>query len=205
MIRKAPLFFIIVFLVGLAAGYFISNERFEDQITFLSEEVNGYQNGFHGASPVEAARRLDALTTALAETQKQLRRIMGPDIPRHLLPKQKELLSENLKAIAKSVPSVWVVYVTDARGEAFSLAQEFADVMRSSGISPGGPVPGFTTSDKEQGIMIGLIDPDHPSPQAVAFINALKKSEIQISLTKERANPPPIFGFDLFIGPVSQL
>jgi hypothetical protein len=118
---------------------------------------------------------------------------------RHLTESQKEELTKALKPFSEKVKTVAVLAETMEGGR---YASDFADAMKAANITPFGPRVGFgAKSENDKGIMVGLVDPDHPSDDATEFLKALETAGLTPHRTQAIADLP-LQGndFDLFIG-----
>ncbi len=136
----------------------------------------------------EPQRQLNAAHIAIGQSQ------------RHLEPDQKERLRTALLPIAKEIPRI-VILAGD--GEEARFAADFADAFRKAGIEPLGPYTGYISLlEKDRGVLVGILDINHPSDLAVKFIDALTLAEMKPTRTMGNTIARQAgIDFNLFIGP----
>jgi hypothetical protein len=86
----------------------------------------------------------------------------------------------------------------EAAREPAKLSVEFYKIFADAGLNPVGPFVSFPNFVSENGILVGLIDPEKPSDLAVKFMAALRSANVEIGTT----HGPGSLGkmdFDLFV------
>jgi hypothetical protein len=193
--------FITAMLAALAIGYFIKDRLASETISGLtakndaqSAEINLYKAKLQVGSPDEALKKF-------AELEKKIDDLR-PKFERRLSDQQKRDLTAALAPIVKQIVPGLVI-TTEGTPEQGRYANEFVVLFKKLGLETLGPITGFSTSETDRGVMVGLKKPENPSDLALKFIDALRRSGLEVRTIQWEgpvaANFP--IDFDLFIGP----
>src|SRR5271157_3171839 len=125
-------------------------------------------------------------------------------VQRHLSEDQKRKLAAGLRRLPK--PTQILVVTTESPPEESRYAGDFVEVLQDVGWLPLGPVISTALSPNDRGVMVGLMNPDHPSDLAASFIDVLRGADLDVNTTQWKligvgGTLPSMLDFDLFIGP----
>jgi hypothetical protein len=117
---------------------------------------------------------------------------------RHFLPEQREKLKSALQPLAPALKGL--VVSAEPVPEAVRYSLEFMTVLMEAGITPQGPMFGFSENKDDKGVMVGLTDPTRPSDLAIRFIYALRSTGFDAKPVRWAGPSGGDVDFDLFIG-----
>jgi hypothetical protein len=212
LFMKAPVlaFAVIALTVGYWFGSSRDNEELRakdetlntrnERISFLDDQLTAYKDRLQGATPDEAAKRFSTLERKIEDQNRKLQ-VVFPDNKRHLSDSSIKSMEVNIDRIKKDVK--YMLIYAYSIGDSPFYAQEFVEFFKNHATIPFlGAI--LTPCDGDQrGVMIGLIDIERPSAEAVDFAAVLKEAGLHISNTTWKGTSPPLQGqdFDLFICP----
>jgi hypothetical protein len=114
--------------------------------------------------------------------------------PRHLTTEQKTKLTDALKSLAATIPTV--VVTSEPLPESLRYTSEFIAVIKAAGMTPLGPIIGWAEADNDRGVLIGLNDVNKPSEKALSFMYALRSVGLDVKTAHWSVEGGD---FDLFI------
>jgi hypothetical protein len=195
VILGAPIAFFGAVAILVAAAWWAMDWRYtgvianrDAEISSLQIQRDEYKNKLSGASPDQAAQRIAALELKVKDLE--------PRPQRHLTDAQRKKIVDAIKPLASDLQQIAVF--TEAAREPAQLSVEFYKIFVDAGLNPVGPFISFPNYVSENGILIGLIDPEKPSDLAVKFMDVLRSANLEIHTT----HGPGSMGkmdFDLFI------
>jgi hypothetical protein len=178
-------------------------EQKDAHIEFLEGQIEDYKAKLSGASPDQAAAKIETLTNDVATTRQQLEDVVKwwrhETFERHLSPEQKTALCEALRAIPTEARAF--VYIAGAtEREPHQYALELLATFRAEGFCATQfmPRPINFSSPDERGVLVVVSDEANPPPHAVAVLDALGKAQIDAkfdTFVVEQAGQkfPPMF------------
>jgi hypothetical protein len=195
VIANAPIAFIAAVLILAGGVWWAMDWRYigiianrDAEISSLQIQRDEYKNKLSGASPDQAAQRIAALESRIKDIE--------PKPQRHLTDIQRKKLIETIKPLASDLQQIAVF--TEAAREPAQLAIDFYKVFVEAGLNPVGPFISFPNYVSENGILIGVVDPQKPSDLAVKFINALRSADVELATTHGPGSVGKL-DFDLFV------
>jgi hypothetical protein len=157
------------------------------------------------AVPIAAFLAFDDVSTRNRALQRQLvsaERATGLVHQRHLDEAQQQKLKAAMGPFAKEIRTI--ATFTEGAPEQARYIQDFIKVFKELEIEVREPISGYGALDNDRGVMVGLLDINHPSDLAVKFIKSLESVPLEIKrvewLPKQSGVVPPGMDFDLFIG-----
>jgi hypothetical protein len=207
IMRPHPEICLAILAVGLSLGWTFAWLVLKNRLTHHKELVATYEAVIAEKIPALRARTASAFSFGkmFFGISILLLLVIGPlygwiyfNNQRHLNETQKEELKNALLPFSEKVKTIAVYSGT---GEDSRYAYDFGQVMRAANITPMGPYPSaYPESENEKGVLVGLIDRDHPSDNAIQFIEALRAAGLNPHRTKAGSNVA-LFGndFDLLI------
>jgi hypothetical protein len=187
-VKLAPWTFALIALVGCAVGFGISTLWWSGTVSVLRERVSLYQDRLQGASPDQAAQRIAALESRIKDIE--------PKPQRHLTDEQRKKLIEVMKPLASSLQQI--ALYTEGGREPAQFSVEFFKTFKDAGLDPIGPFISFPSLIYENGILVGMADPNKPSELALKFIEALRSANLEVGTTSGPGSGNKL-DFDLFI------
>jgi hypothetical protein len=195
VIRGAPIAFfgaIAVLAVGIWLamnwGYGRVIDNRDAEISYIRTQRDDYKDKLSGASPDQAAQRIAALEAKVKDIE--------PKPQRHLTDEQKAKLIAALKPMAADLKQIFVF--AEAAREPTIFAMDFFNVFKQATLEPIGPFTSLPNYSTENGILVGLVDPDKPSDLATKYIELLRSADLQVSTTRGPGSNPKL-DFDLFV------
>lgn len=189
VVKDAPEAFVIMAIVVAAIVYFVidklHSERFADlgeRIAFLDDRLKDYQNQLHGATPEDAAKKIDTLTRKLDEAELKIANLQKKTEPR-------SLSNAELSAIGKAVSEyqsipldIWLV---GDSADLPSLSERLSNTLEQSARwkpltwawSGIGPVVGAHILVKKDADQVNVAAAD-------ALANALQNTRLPASLER---------------------
>lgn len=198
VIRKAPLPHLAALVVGLGLiwvvvnwGYSVTISSLESRLKLAQDERDNYRNKLQGASPEQAAQRIDALEKRVNALQPKPARRLNDD--------ERKKLKAAIEPIAAELAGLPIFM--EGTGEAVRYATDFVEVLRDAKVNTMPLSHGVALTDEQRGIMVGIRNPAAPSDRAKKFISALQSAGLVVNTTEWPAEVAAIFplDFNLFI------
>jgi hypothetical protein len=221
VIKGAPVAIGIIAIILAALCYLVIDWRYSGRIDDLkehiatleasdkwhAEQLAEYQRVFPGRSTDEAVKEIAALRKDLTLAQKQITKFTERR-RRHLRADEKSKLIDALMSFPRTTKKLLIFAIDDPHGEAMTYSRDFAKLIQSIGIDIAGPALGYPSEEEQFGVMVGVIDTDHPPPEAEKLHAALDRAGFapryaKFEIGQNQVNPI-FFPFDLFIGAPDQ-
>jgi hypothetical protein len=187
-VRTAKWVVFVALVTGAVAGFGIATLWWTGTVSTLRERLSFSQ---------------DKLQIALASPSNPAA-LLTKEAGRHLEEKDRKCLVQQFKDRNKEMPSIIVSAFTD--DESRKYAAEFATLFLRMGYNSG-VMDGRPTQIDDVGVMVGLTNPEKPTPAATKFMELMSKCGL-LTGAPIKFNPPPILlpeiaalEFDLFVGP----
>jgi hypothetical protein len=184
---STPLPFALALLVGLWTGWFVARQWDRRLLSIWQVQIEDYKNKLGGASPGDAALRIDKLEKELVRNQ---RRMLTDEQVRIL---QREMAGHNIPPI----------HYNSADVEAEEYAKQFGGCWQS-GVTPTREIPRDWA-----GVLIRVASSSHIPIEAYKFRDALNNAAIDCKFidinTGVVARPVASDYFDLTIGRKTKL
>jgi hypothetical protein len=198
-LMKAPVFVAVAaaLIVGYLYGKTTSSEELSiaaQRISFLGDQVSAYKDRLQGATPDQAAKEVASLKASLEAANTKLQLVL-PDNPRHLTSDQKRFIDDKSEGLKTLSPMFYIF--SWSVGDSPEYAEDFSIAFQKNKIVTYGPITTVCDPDLH-GILVGLRDVDHPSPDALAFVHFLEDMGLSVKTTFWTF-PPPKVDFDLYI------
>lgn len=130
----------------------------------------------------------------------------GAYVQPHLSDTQKAKLREALQPLLGDFgKKPFIIYMSNFERSAI-YAREFMRVLKAAGVNAYGPEFASTDKEDDRGVLVGLLDPEHPSELSKRFIATLESAGIEVKTTLWGDPDQPVpkvqadqIDFDLFI------
>jgi hypothetical protein len=202
VLMRPPILATLIIVAGL--GYWLGYSKRSDITDVLKEKsdfqtsvIEAYKDRLQVATPDEAAKRFSTLETKLAEQDKQLQLF---------LPKKKRLITDDLDArFASRIDSLkqdirFLIIYAYPIGDSTFFAEDLYRWFKAHGIKIQG-IENVVCDDSQRGVLVGITDPNKPSPEATDFVKILTEMGLHPNTTKWETNDNVGQDFDLFICP----
>jgi hypothetical protein len=197
VLKDAPLFFFATFILGGVATFFVVSWHYDGRLEGLREIISNkdetirqkdglideYRVKLQGASPQEAAKRIDQLLADLDEAKRKVEKMNVGKPDRHLSPETKGSLKLALQSIVQSLPEISIVALPNPESQQY--AKELRELFKDAGLRVTGVSwITFTTTktDETYGVFIGVKSPDNPPNLAKKLQDAMNKSNFNIRI-----------------------
>ena len=179
-----------------------------DRVNFLDDQLSAYRDRLQGATPDQAAKQLASLNTRVVELNKVIDDMRRIKTKSPLTESQKLKLREETINYSKAGVPWQDVYVGASNDEtSYNFESNLLDIFGESHLNLIAAGFSFVRSN-EKGIVLYLIDPQHPTKQAEAFMDMLRGADIPFMVglpwvPKGAWIPFSAVGFQIFICPDS--
>lgn len=193
MVKKAPLAFVFVLLVGAVIGYVVSNTRHGDRINFLNDQLNILQK--------ELERRSNDKRESGVQHNIPFSTYMSPD------DQVKRLNRDQSKSISLSIGLIQnqigrLVVARHLTAESVMFSEDIIKALERSGLELEKDL--FPPDDPTQtGVMLSCDDPGNVPDSLIKLIEIFRRADIDVRVINmlRAAKNQGVTGCMLFIGP----
>lgn len=169
----------------------VKNER----IAFQADQLAAYKERLNGATPDQAAK----IVTVLQERLDEAEQLIRPTVFRKLSDAEQAKLRARQSDLQQFAQPLWIFAGT--LGDSYEYAQDFFRFFKSIKVETVESVVSTRCGRGQEGIMVGMKDPNRPSDRARIFVDVLAAAGLAPTTTRWEGAPDgdKDLDFNLFI------